>query len=492
MNVLILNHHFNQDIHELEYFNSNMHTIKLISPNYFANQAKRLFPKEVFGADLKLFFKEQYNSNRRKYREIAFKLIYDIYKIYQFDLFIIPSDTFFYIRDVIDACEDINIPVVVIQKELGVSKYSLENHASQIFETFPVKCSWMTTCSEESKKFWIKAGGDGDKISVIGQPRFDYYFRNNSSDKLLLNVDIEKTKILFLSYDLDAYSEDRTAGKLLEPWKKIHEDTLNSLLKIASCTNSIIYIKPHPQYYGNTLSLFFERIKDQKNIVLLQGNIDTRKLLKESDIIIGFQTTTILEAMIIGQKVIYTYWTDDVKILKDKLLPYHEMNTCLTIADSALSLEELLLNSSNIIGGDDISDEQLAERKRYFSDFFGPIDGRSSQRAWLIIEQVYNYSLSNLNSFHLNRRKMILNQKCKFIKKQIVVSKYNLIKLKIIKLIYVIPFKKHKVNKVLKESIELENIRLKECLIHDSNREIIGETSFSLYWQIINYCKIKL
>ena len=87
---------------------------------------------------------------------------------------------------------------------------------------------------------------------------------------------------------------------------------------------------------------------------------------------------------------------------------------------------------------------------------------------------------------------MILNQKCKFIKKQIVVSKYNLIKLKIIKLIYVIPFKKHKVNKVLKESIELENIRLKECLIHDSNREIIGETSFSLYWQIINYCKIKL
>ena len=85
MNVLILNHHFNQDIHELEYFNSNMHTIKLISPNYFANQAKRLFPKEVFGADLKLFFKEQYNSNRRKYREIAFKLIYDIYKIYQFD-----------------------------------------------------------------------------------------------------------------------------------------------------------------------------------------------------------------------------------------------------------------------------------------------------------------------------------------------------------------------------------------------------------------------
>ena len=350
----------------------------------------------------------------------------------------------------------------------------------------------MTTCSEESKKFWIKAGGDGDKISVIGQPRFDYYFRNNSSDKLLLNVDIEKTKILFLSYDLDAYSEDRTAGKLLEPWKKIHEDTLNSLLKIASCTNSIIYIKPHPQYYGNTLSLFFERIKDQKNIVLLQGNIDTRKLLKESDIIIGFQTTTILEAMIIGQKVIYTYWTDDVKILKDKLLPYHEMNTCLTIADSALSLEELLLNSSNIIGGDDISDEQLAERKRYFSDFFGPIDGRSSQRAWLIIEQVYNYSLSNLNSFHLNRRKMILNQKCKFIKKQIVVSKYNLIKLKIIKLIYVIPFKKHKVNKVLKESIELENIRLKECLIHDSNREIIGETSFSLYWQIINYCKIKL
>lgn len=493
MNVLILNHHFSQDINELEYFNSNMHTIKLISPDYFARHAKRLFPNEVFGTDLSIYFKKKYNNYRNKYRKVAFKLIYDLYKIFQFDVFIIPSDTYFYIRDVIDACEDLKIPVIVIQKELGVSKYSLENHASQIFETFPVKCTWMTTCSEESKKFWIKAGGESDKISVIGQPRFDYYFRDNSSETCLLNNEPDKTKILFLSYDLDAYSEDRTTGKISEPWKKLHEDTLNILLKIASNSSVVVYVKPHPQYYGNNLSKFFEKVHYHKNIILLPGNVDTRKLLLEADIIIGFQTTTILEAMIISQKVIYTYWTEEVIALKENLLPYHEMNDCLSIAKSTIELENLLLDKTKIIGGNEISDVQLTKRKKYFSDFFGPIDGLSSLRAWSIIDQIYSENLDNIKSIQIKNRSNILNQQNQFRIKQIKKAKLNLLELKFINFLNIIPFKKNRINELIQLHVERENRRLKELqthMIHD--REIVGETYFSLYWQIKNYIKIKL
>ncbi len=175
MNVLILDHHFAQDIVELQLADDGRHVIRTVSPMYFARVAERFFPRDVWGSDLARYHAAEYAEARTRYRTLAFELLRDLYRVFPFELFVSPSDTFFYIRDVIDACRELGVPFVVVQKETGVSATSLAKHAGEMRRWFPFKGDWMTTCCEKSKVFWVAAGAEPEQVAVAGQPRFDYY-----------------------------------------------------------------------------------------------------------------------------------------------------------------------------------------------------------------------------------------------------------------------------------------------------------------------------
>lgn len=496
MKILILNHHFFQDINELKHSNSKNHTIKLIQPNYFANHAKKLFPEEVFGGNLMAYHKKEYENSRIAFRKIAFELLYDIFKIYQFDLFIAPSDTFFYIRDVIDACESLGVQFIVVQKELGVSPYLFEKHALELLESFPVKCDFMTTCSDDSKLFWCRAGGKQDKIFVVGQPRFDFYFRKLSIEESS-NSPIKKqnkTNVLFLSYDLNAYSATVVDGRLNKPWEKIHNETIEALAEIAALDNICVYVKPHPQQDMDSLNKIKARVSNLENFVLLPGNTDTRLLILESDIIVGFQTTALLEAMAINKKVIYTFWSEKVEELKNGLLQFHTLANCINIAKSPNDIKYFITNPQYIIGGNEINQEQISIRKSEFVSLLGPVDGRSSERTWNIIEKVSesfsptkdNESLRN--DLLLGNTDFINNQ----IKKSISIISQLTIILKIVKLIFV---NSSKVKVFFENKLSTELKRLEECSSQNyltSSDVIIGATYFSTSEFILNYIKRKI
>ncbi len=383
MNVLILDHHFGQDIDALAQANQGKHTIRTIHPEYFAAAARKLFPASVFGSKLEVYHKPEYEQQRLAYREKAIRLLRDLYKIYQFDIFISPSDTFFYIRDVIDACKNIGVPFIVVQKELGVSAKSLEQHAAILRRWAPFCGDWMTTSSEKSRAFWQAAGANPECISVVGQPRFDVYRspkRNGSLSDLGIKGETGVPVILFLSYDLDAYDEERALGHAHQPWAEMHHETEIVLKNVASSGKALVLIKPHPQQDADALNGLANRMKSIPNLAILSGSLDTRVLIMAADVVVGFQSTAIAEAMAAGKRVVYTFWSEPVRRAARLLLPFHELGHCIDVVRSPQELRTAVLSESRI------TEDIMTQRRIFVEDLLGPFDGMASQRVWRILE----------------------------------------------------------------------------------------------------------
>jgi len=282
-----------------------------------------------------------------------------------------------------------------------------------------------------------------------------------------------------LSYDLDAYTEEMIDGKVSEPWKQLHDETIDVLFEISKLDKYNIYIKPHPQYHGTYLKKLVDESQYYPNISIVPNSADARLLITQNDIIVGFQTTALFEAMIIGKKIVYTFWTESVNILKNRLLKFHEFDECISVSKSKLELKSLLLDPTSIIGGDNITESLLNHRINRFESILGKSDGRSSLRVLENLDNLYN-KFKNLLSDEQNLlRKSVLNNNEQYIKKELLISKSNLIKLKIISILTLLPIIGKKIKPYINTCVQYEKLRLNE-LFQNNNTEIIGSTNFSV------------
>jgi len=381
--VLILDHHFKQDIDALVRVASDNDIVRLVSAEFFASRAREIFPRDVFDADLARYHAPEFANHRATYRKVAAQLTSELYLTFPFDVLVLPSDTFFYIRDVIDTVREMGIAIVVVQKESGVSAKSLEHHATEMRRWFPFSGDIMTVCSEKSKDFWVACGAPPDQVLVLGQPRFDVYSaRTDVADRSVLGVGASagRPTVLFLSYDLDAYAEERSLGAAHRPWERLHQETESVLLDLAGKGVFTLMIKPHPQQNASQLAHLVNRVNHVPNTFILPAGVDTRSLLLSVDTVVGFQTTAIAEAMIAGKRVLYTFWTDNVKRVQTLLLPFHEMGDAIEIATSPSDLDERLQSPVAAL-----TEAVKLKRQQYCEPYLGIVDGAAAARVWSVV-----------------------------------------------------------------------------------------------------------
>ena len=381
--MLILDHHFKQDIDALTRVASDNDVVRLVSAEFFASRAREIFPRDVFDADLSRYHAPEFASQRATYRKVARDLTSELYLTFPFDVLVLPSDTFFYIRDVIDTVREMGIAIVVVQKESGVSAKSLEHHATEMRRWFPFSGDVMTVCSEKSKDFWVACGARPEQVLVLGQPRFDVYCsRTEAADLSVWGVDASAARpiVLFLSYDLDAYAEERSLGAAHRPWERLHQETESVLLDLAAKGVFTLMIKPHPQQNASQLAHLVNRVNHVPNTFILPAGVDTRSLLLSVDTVVGFQTTAIAEAMIAGKRVLYTFWTDNVKRVQTLLLPFHEMGDAIEVATSRGDLCERLQTSAAAL-----AEAVKLKRQQYCEPYLGIVDGAAATRVWNVV-----------------------------------------------------------------------------------------------------------
>ena len=380
MNVLFINHCFEQDIDSLVRAMPSARCW-VISVQHWGTPARRFFPESVFGS-LHGYWAPELEGARRRWAREAARLLWDAYRAVRFDVIVAPSDSFFYLFDVVKEARRMGIPFFVAQKETTITDHSLDVHAKATRQWAPFTADFMTVCSARHKRFWINAGCDPSLVEVTGQPRFDFYAQATPS----VSTD-GRRRVLFLTYDLNAYSESAqgTVTSAEQPWARLRSATMERLSDEVRAGRISLEVKPHPQQdradvaaIRAELAALAAEVPDAM-VRLAEPAEDTRTLIREADVVVGFQTTALFEAVVAGKVVVYTGWGDQFHRQRDILIPFHEWGDFIHVATSPDDLTAAL----RAVPGARSGSWQAA-----YEEYLGPADGKASERTWKAVTRV--------------------------------------------------------------------------------------------------------
>jgi hypothetical protein len=309
--------------------------------SYLRDRFLLLFSADVLGIDLSLYSDPKHDAARARWAAWCKREAASLASCWRVDLFVLPSDTFPYIREFVRAFQGLRIPVIVVQKETTIAPDTMERHSRDIGEYFPFISDHMTVCSEHHRQFWLLAGADPSKISVSGQPRFDFF--SNSSPGHAREVQ-ERTDILFFSFMTDAYVPLRQSNR--DVWSTLLCEIEGAVVRSAVSAGTRVVVKPHPQQPLEQIQRCRERLTaldpTGKHWRLASGGEDARRLIVNARAVVGFQTTALMESLLAGRQTIYCCWGGAFSDLAPALIPYHSLGSPMIVPRSCEELEATL------------------------------------------------------------------------------------------------------------------------------------------------------
>jgi len=388
--ILFINHYFDQDIDAI--IDANTRHQILVMPHHEI----RFLAVKHFEKKMPFDFMRRYNDSdmvplRNAYRKDLVKLVDTIYKFFPFDIVVATSVLLFWIRELMSEIQSRQIPFVMIDKEGTISPYFFNKFTDDIKRMGFVTCDHILVWSQSQAKFWELAGGKPETIHLIGQQRSDFWSKPEKwgkKDAMGLGLRNEAPLLVFYSFFKDAYIPKHLYDSGEVRWDRIFDDSHRVIFQIAKkYPRWDVVIKTHPQQIHD-LPGIRNMIKEQSlpNVYLATGPQLSRNLNIHADVICGFQTTALIEAMIIRERpIIYLFWGDAQK-WSDQILPFHNSGA-VTVATSPDDLYQKLEKALNAPYSP-LSPEQISKRKSFIDDYFWNPDGHVSERTLLKLEEI--------------------------------------------------------------------------------------------------------
>ena len=358
MNILTFDHFFWQDLDALESVLSTDDVLIRIPYQRWHRAARKAFPEDAF-ENLGRAYDADLAESWRRFRLFVNDEVKWLIAAYRPNVLVLPSDIFFYVRPFVEEFRSASVGVFVMQKETTISPDVMDHLSLEVAQFTPFMSDFMTVCSERHKQFWIRAGADPELVAVTGQPRFDVY-AGSVEEKIS-----QKPRLLYLTYDDVAYlpTED---GLIFEgTWRDLRLETETILSEFADLYD--IRVKQHPQQVTGDTAL-------SAGIVEVDRFADTRDLILNSDLVVGFQTTAIYEAVVCGKPVVYPAWGKTFDVVKRTLCRFEEIPGMINWATSGDHFRAIL----------DVGLEGLSQSSKEGYEealiHLGPIDGQASER----------------------------------------------------------------------------------------------------------------
>jgi hypothetical protein len=364
--LLVLDHHFEQDIDALRSAAGEATELRVVSYALFLTEAWRVFGREI-SADLETYAAEVGGSRHAVWQRRLRGLLEDEFTRFPFDALVLPSDIFFYVRDAPAIVHDLGAAYFVAQKETTISPATFEDFLVRVSRYAPTLADRMTVCSERHREFWLRTGAPPERVVVTGQPRFDFYAQPPAG------AGGADPTVLFLSYLVDAYHPNEG-----EPaWERLHRETELGLWELAR-RGWRVQIKPHPQQPFDAerrrLAAAAGDLRDR--VELVDPGADIRPLITGADVVVGFQTTALIEAVAAGRPAAYTGWSEDALAVHEALIPFPEWTG---IVENLTAHEQLADTVERIRGRRrSATEDELA--RQVVEEHLGPIDGHACER----------------------------------------------------------------------------------------------------------------
>lgn len=382
LKILVINHFFDGEIEALlKQINNEDISIKYIYPEPAFTRAFVWFPSEIHNAKIP-YDSEEVKSIRLRFNKFCERVFLKMRRKYEFNLIVTPSDSFFWLREFICVAEKHGVPTIVADKEGTISPYDYLTAPNRIKEFYPPIAKYFFVWSERQKTFWVNSGVPRENITIVGSIRTDSFIN--------LPANTKKKSVLYFDFDVDAYINIFDWNFIhwsgLRSWINLRESFHRVIYKLAiNNPDFIFYIKCHPQQIVSNFPVYLDGLA---NVQIIKGAPKgIPSLLNQSVVVIGFQTTALLEASLAGVPVVYGAWGDLFDAVKPYLLPWHESGFGFSWARSECELEKYALN---FINNDCLNIEDRDRLKDYFYKSDGNVAARFLKEAEAIVEKHKN------------------------------------------------------------------------------------------------------
>ncbi len=270
--------------------------------------------------------------------------------------------------------------VLAVSKKYGIRSIMLQHSMFPISDIWKPFGKFLSLFSQEHQSDYQAVWGnltheyailnnhDKEKLLITGSPKHDSFF---SKEKNYKNTG----KILLATTSPAAiFTEDSTTDIFLK-----HDQYIKEIFRVIKKNHpeKELIVKPHPQsdFINNALSLIKETDSNAK-IVL---DADLPELINDCDLLISFNTSSILLESLIMEKPTISCITDDWA--KDNEI--FKMNAIMPI-DNVENVESSI---SKIIENDDYKIELKSNAKKFLEDYLSN-HGTASERFVEIIKNI--------------------------------------------------------------------------------------------------------
>lgn len=237
------------------------------------------------------------------------------------------------------------------------------------------------SCAEAYSDLWQNRA----PTKIVGYTRFEQYLSLNRFNKKLIKEKYKLSKdkkiIFFPSFQSDLYKrigdQDSRFSVAIE-----HEMIMKTLEKISKYDDMQVIVKIHPasqrsynkrksgkkiirEEVVGTLQKYYENKNDNLLVIGSDGNSDTSKeLLFASDLVVGFCSTMLFEAMLLKKPIVYALFNN---LKNEKGL--FELENEFPTAYNEKDLENLIISTKK-----PIKDPKILEK------YVGAVDGKFCER----------------------------------------------------------------------------------------------------------------
>jgi len=272
--------------------------------------------------------------------------------------------------------DECGYPYFVIHREnLFISEYIRKHTMRRISRLGKFEGSYVSVHNDVAREVISDSRFVSNKdIHVLGCIRMDRFLNRL---KTPLPQTLDKTVITMFTYL--AYTIPEGDG-MHEQCKDVHR-----LLVQIACEkpNIDIYMKVKPSHYISWKQMMEEAtadcpgILDKLDNLHISTTIPAHDLIERSNVVIGFNSTTVLEASIAGRHVIVPYfgaWRED-RCANFIYLP-DKMNLFNVPSD----IDDLKRRIFVCLKQPAVDDGQTKERRELFEEFVSPLDGSATEK----------------------------------------------------------------------------------------------------------------
>ena len=348
-------------INEFSFFYFPRNNIKIVFNKFFSKNKHDLTDDKYFSED------KTVNSLKIKYRNFLKETLEIFNKKNNFLAIISFNFRYTADKEFHLACKLLNIKFIVCQKEsLDYNDQSVitDSYIDTNSKNGRYNGDSITVYTEGFKNVLVKASiFDSNKIYVVGMPRADYYYKK---------LDISRKHILYLLPNW----KPRKFSKEEFNVKNYSNSITKLLLEFAkkNCSEKII-IKT--KMY-NDEQIILSKIIDKNKLenVILKSDGNAAELIKDSKLIIGFQSTGLIEALILRKPIIVPYFNISTSD-KFKKCTLRLEDFAYYAYDETSMINYLNKFCSNQLDFPDVENEKI---NNIIDHYIGNKDGESSRR----------------------------------------------------------------------------------------------------------------